>query len=315
MAVALRRIGHEDRLSLVGHLDELRTRLVVSVAAILVAFGLCLWQNHTLLRIINKPLAQQTEKRVQAGRGPLGATFRLQQDGRAVAAQLEQVVTALSRPDSGVHTGARVALARVTPLLEGDVARLSRPAAGEQPVTLGIGEPFSSTVGVSLIFALILALPIVLYQLYGFLLPAFSPAQRRVATPLLLAIPALFAAGVAFGYLIVLPGAVRFLQNFNSDQFNVLVQASQYYHFAAVTLLASGLTFQVPVAILAATRAGVVTPRQLRRNRRWAVVACGALAALLPGDAVTLLLETVPLYLLFEASVLVAWIAERRARA
>ena len=128
----------------------------------------------------------------------------------------------------------------------------------------------------------------------------------------MLAIPFLFIAGVAFGYLVVLPAAVRFFQNFNSGQFNVLVQASQYYHFAAVTLLAMGLVFQVPVAILAATRAGVVTTDQLRHNRRYAIAACGAVAALLPGDAVTLLLETVPLYLLFEFSVLIARIVDHR---
>ena len=78
---------------------------------------------------------------------------------------------------------------------------------------------------------------------------------------LMLAIPLLFVTGVTFGYFVVLPAAVRFFQNFNSGEFNVLVQASQYYHFAAVILLAMGLVFQVPVAILAATRAGVVTPR------------------------------------------------------
>jgi sec-independent protein translocase protein TatC len=92
------------------------------------------------------------------------------------------------------------------------------------------------------------------------------------------------------------------------------VQASQYYKFAATTLLALGLLFQVPVAILLVTCAGVVTARQLRRNRRYAVAVCGAVAALLPGDPTTMLLETVPLYLLFEISVAVAGFAERRAQ-
>jgi sec-independent protein translocase protein TatC len=124
----------------------------------------------------------------------------------------------------------------------------------------------------------------------------------------------LFVAGVAFGYFVVLPAAVRFFQNFNSGEFNVLVQANQYYHFAAVTLLAMGLVFQVPVGILAATRSGIVTPRQLRHNRRYALLACGAVAAFLPGDALTLLLETVPLYLLFEASVLLAAIIDRQLK-
>src|SRR5271155_4010815 len=128
------------------------------------------------------------------------------------------------------------------------------------------------------------------------------------------AVPFLFVAGVLFGYFVVLPAAVRFFQNFNSGEFNVLVQASQYYHFAAVILLAMGLVFQVPVAILAATRSGVVTPAQLSHNRRYAILACGAVAAFLPGDAITLLLETIPLYLLFESSLLVATITERRSR-
>ena len=110
-----------------------------------------------------------------------------------------------------------------------------------------------------------------LYELYGFLLPALSPEQRRATTPLMLAIPFLFVVGVTFGYLVVLPAAIRFFQNFNSGQFNVLVQASQYYHFAAVTLLAMGLVFQVPVGVLAATRAGVVSTEQLRHNRRYAI--------------------------------------------
>jgi sec-independent protein translocase protein TatC len=105
---------------------------------------------------------------------------------------------------------------------------------------------------------------------------------------------------------------VRFFQNFTSGEFNVLVQANQYYKFAATVLLAMGLVFQVPVAILGATRVGIVTPKQLRKNRRYAVVACAAVAAFLPGDAVTLILETVPLYVLYEVSILLASFVERR---
>jgi sec-independent protein translocase protein TatC len=132
--------------------------------------------------------------------------------------------------------------------------------------------------------------------------------------PLLLAVPFLFVAGVLFGYFVVLPSALHFLMNFNSSEFNILVQAGPYYQFAATVLLAMGLLFQVPVAILGATRAGLVSPRQLRRGRRYAIVACAAVAAFLPGDAITLLLETVPLYVLYEASILLASLAERHER-
>jgi sec-independent protein translocase protein TatC len=314
MAVAAGIIGHEDRLSFVGHLEELRSRLIVSLAALAVAFGFCMWQNHALLNIINKPLAHQTQKQVRAGNGPLGATYTVQQSARTVATQLQLVVHALQRPGSGASAQTRASLQGVSPTLNKAIARLSKAPEGNKPVTLGIGEPFTTTLGVALIFAFILALPVILYELYGFLLPAFNPEQKRIATPLMLAIPFLFVIGVTFGYFVVLPAAVRFFQNFNSGQFNVLVQANQYYHFAAVILLAMGLVFQVPVGILAATRSGVVTPRQLRHNRRYAILACGAVAAFLPGDAITLLLETVPLYLLFELSLLLATLIEHRER-
>jgi sec-independent protein translocase protein TatC len=169
-------------------------------------------------------------------------------------------------------------------------------------------------VTVSLLFALILTLPVLLGQAYGFLIPAFGPRQRQPARLLFAAVPALFLTGVVFGYYVVLPAAVHFFQNFNSDQFTVLVQASQYYKFAATTLLAMGLLFEVPVAILAVTNAGLVTARQLRHSRRYAVAGCALVAALLPGDITTMLLETVPLYLLFEVGVALAALTERRAR-
>jgi sec-independent protein translocase protein TatC len=312
MAVAISRIGHEDRLSAVDHLEELRTRLIVCLVAIGLAFAVCVWQNHVLLRIINRPLTHQTQKQVQVGNGPLGATYTVQQNARIVATQLGLVVTALERPGSGAAAATRASLEGVGPKLQRAIAGLSTPARGDKPVTLGIGEPFVTTMGIALIFAVLLALPVVLYELYGFLLPAFSPDQQRAATPVMLAIPLLFVLGVAFGYFVVLPAAVRFFVNFNSAEFNVLVQANQYYRFAAVTLLAMGLVFQVPVGILAVTRAGIVSVGQLRRNRRYALLACGLVAAFLPGDAVTLVLETAPLYLLFEASLLVAAVAGRR---
>jgi sec-independent protein translocase protein TatC len=314
MAVAAARLGHEDRVSVVEHLDELRTRLIVSIVAVALAFGFCLWQNHALLRLANAPLVHQTRKQVQAGHGPLGATYTVQVQTRTVAEQVRIVVKALGRPGSGVDAATRAALSSVTPTLDGAVRKLDALPEGDRPVTLGIGEPFTTTLGISFLFALILAMPVVLYQLYAFLVPALAPEHRRATRPLLLAVPFLFVAGVLFGYEVVLPAAVRFFQNFNSEQFNVLVQASQYYHFAAVTLLAMGLVFQIPVAIVGATSAGLVTPQVLKRNRRYALLACALVAAFLPGDAVTLVLETAPLYLLFELSVLLAWGLQWRAR-
>ncbi len=312
MPNAIRPVAHDERLSVVGHLDELRSRIIISLIAVVVAFGFCFWQNNRLLHLINTPLAHQTQHQVRAGRGPLGTAYRTQQDARDVAVQLRTVTGALAAEHHSPQVSA--VLGQVEAHLQRDVASLSAPPQGDRPITLGIGEPFTTTLTVTLIFALILSLPIVLWQAYGFLTPALDPEHRRQLRPMLLAVPLLFITGVGFGYFIVLPAAVRFFQNFNSDQFNVLVQASQYYKFAATTVLAMGLLFQVPVGILVITRAGVITPRQLRRNRRYAIGVCAAVAALLPGDAITMLLETVPLYLLFELSLVLASVAERRAR-
>ncbi len=308
--VRWRPIAHDDHMSVVGHLDELRTRLIVSLLAVAVAFGICFWQNHNILRLVNQPLAHQTQQQVRDGHGPLGATYTVQRSARDIAAQLGTVAAAVSAQTK--QPAVRASLSRAQASLKRDVATLSAPPTGDKPVTLGIGEPFTTTVTVTAIFALILSLPILLLQAYGFLMPAFNAEQRRHMLPITVAVPFLFAAGVAFGYVIVLPAALHFFQNFNSGEFNVLVQASQYYKFAATTLLAMGLLFEIPVAILAVTRAGIVTPQQLRRNRRYALAACAIVAAVLPSDAVTMLLETVPLYLLFEASVLLASVSQRR---
>jgi sec-independent protein translocase protein TatC len=306
MVRAIRTIDHEERLSLVDHLDELRSRLIVSGAVLAVVFGICLWQNHLLLEIVNEPLKSQTKKQVAKGQGTVGQAVLAQKGLLKIAGDTEAALRALSEPASGISARTRAQLRPLLQTLQSDAGALPRGSPGDNPVTLGVGEPFTTTIMVTLYFALIISLPVILYQLYGFIVPALLPNERRAAAPLLAAVPLLFIAGVLFGYFVVLPAAVRFFVNFNSAQFNVLVQASQFYSFAATVLLAMGLVFQVPVLILGATRLGLVTPKQLRRNRRYALLACAIVAALLPGDAITLVLETVPLYVLYEASILLA---------
>jgi sec-independent protein translocase protein TatC len=309
LGTALGSVEHEDQLSVVDHLDELRTRLIVSLAVVVVAFGLCFWQNHLLLSLINSPLKHQTQEQARSGQGVLGASYRVQINARNVSRETQKLASVLARHQP---PAVRSQLQGIEKSLATDTRRLSAPPRGNNPVTLGIGEPLTTTAGVSLLFALILSLPIILMQLYGFLMPAMTGEQRRRVRPVLLAAPGLFVAGVVFGYEIVLPAAVHFLQNFNSSQFDVLVQASQYYHFAATTLLAMGLVFEVPLLVVALSQAGVLTPQQLRKGRKFALVACVAVAAFLPGDAITMLLESAPLYILYEVGILIAAILARR---
>jgi len=188
-----------------------------------------------------------------------------------------------------------------------ELASAPLPAGHERLITFGITEPFTTTLTVSAYGAIILALPFVLYQLYAFILPAFSRRQQRMIVPLLMMIPVLFIAGVAFGYFLVLPAAAKFLLNFNDSQFNVQVQAKQYYSFFATTVLACGIVFQVPVGILAVTRLGIVKVEQLTRNRRYAYLVCAIVAAALPGiDPISMLLEMAPLVVLYELSIVLA---------
>jgi sec-independent protein translocase protein TatC len=184
---------------------------------------------------------------------------------------------------------------------------LRTPIGDKQLITLGVAEPFTTTLTISAYAALILALPVLLYQVYAFTIPALAPGQQRAARLLALLVPVLFVAGAAFAFLVVVPAALQFLLHFNTDQFNTQLRAKEYYSFVTMTTLAVGAVFQVPIAILALTRLGIVTPAKLRHVRRYAWVACAAVAAALPGvDPVSMLLETAPLIALYELSIVLA---------
>jgi sec-independent protein translocase protein TatC len=185
------------------------------------------------------------------------------------------------------------------------------------PTTLSVSEPFTNSMIISAYAGLLLALPIVFYQLYAFVIPAFSDKTTKQVWPVLVIVPLLFIAGVVFGYEIVLPRAVHFLLGFNADQYNVQVRASSYYSFACMILAAMGVIFEMPAAVAALSRAGILTARMMRKNRRYAIVVLAAIAALLPGvDPVSMLLEFLPLLVLYEASIWVARLMEvRRGRA
>jgi sec-independent protein translocase protein TatC len=306
VATAIRPVGYDDRLSVVEHLDELRTRLIAAGIVFVLALTGCLVFNHELLKVINHPLKVTTEKRTREGKGILGEIYVSNLAQRQVQASEARILKAITASGSGVSPAVQALVATELAKQRTYVAQLKGPE-GSQPVTLGPGEPFSATFTVAFYFALLISMPLILYQLYAFVIPAFSPTERRVAVPLMAMIPVLFIAGVAFGYFVVLTAAVRFLQNFNSDQFNVLLQARDYYKFAVLSLAATGLVFQLPVAILALTRLGIVTPQWLTRNWRYAVVILTVVAVLLPGtDPVSTMIEAVPLYLLYVFSIIVA---------
>ncbi len=306
MATAIRPVGHEDRLSIVEHLDELRTRLIVCVLTLVVAFAVCFAFNKPLLDLVGEPLAETTKERTLEGKGPLGQIYEAQRTATSNARLNVRLLQATIADPDATSAAKRFAREQL-PTARRTLAEAPKTPPPNLPVTLGVGEPFITTATVALYFALLFSMPLILWQLYGFLLPAFNPAERRVAMPLMAMIPVLFTVGVLFGFYVVLPAAVNFLQNFNSDQYNVLVQAKDYYKFAALIMVAMGLVFQMPVGILALARLGVVTVPMLRRTRRYAILVLAVIAAALPGvDPVTMLIEFVLLVLLYEGSIQLA---------
>ena len=306
---ALRPVGYDERLSLVEHLDELRTRLIICVAAFLVCFGVAFWQNDRLLEIMNRPLEKTA---FQSGsEDPFERSANFQQAQKANLLQQVALYRALAI-DDGLSARSREMLRQAERSAAATAAKTPSLSA-KRPVTLGVGEPFTVTFKVVAWAALLVSLPFLLYQAYAFVLPAFSPQERSIAFPLMLMVPFLFIAGVVFAYYMVLPNAINFLQNFNDDNFDILLQARDYYKFSIMVLAAMGVLFQVPIGILAITRVGIVTPKQLRQNRRYAILVIAVVAMVLPGqDPVTMLLLMAPLLVLFEGSILLAALVDRR---
>lgn len=237
-----RRLHHGEEATLVEHLDELRSRLIVALLVLVPAFLLAFAFNAQIMKWLS---------------GPLDDDKKL--------------------------------------------------------VTLSVTEPFTTSVKVSLIAALALALPVLLWQVWSFLAPAVEPHFQRVVLVFVAIATGLFVCGVLFMYYIVLPRALDFLTTYNDELFDIQIRASYYYSFVAWTLLAGGLAFLMPIFILGLVRLRIVTADRLRSNRKIAFVALLVFAIILPTvDPVSLAFEIVPLVLLYEASIWLAVFMERR---
>jgi sec-independent protein translocase protein TatC len=238
-----RRLGHGEEASLVEHLDELRTRLVVSLAAVGLAAGVAFIFHSRIVHWLVQPL----------------------------------------------------------------------PPSKQQLMTFSPIEPFSTSMKISIYAGLLVALPIVLWQLWSFLAPAVEEDMQKVVARFVAFSAALVIAGIAFAYWIVLPPALHFLTNYDDQLYDIQIRAKDYLGFVTVTFLAVAIVFQLPIFILALVRLRVLTAERLRRNRRTGYVVCVAIAVLLPSvDPVSLVLESVPLLILFEGSIWLSVLFERR---
>src|SRR5689334_19146866 len=247
MKFRVKRVEHDEEVTVVEHLDELRNRLLISLMCLGVAFSLAFWRHTDLIRLLIRQVPKSNS----------GEQIRL--------------------------------------------------------VILGVGEQFKIAVTVSFWAAVIVALPVLFYQLYAYVIPAFNPHRSARTWPLLVLVPSLFVVGAIFSYLVVIPAAGSFLLGFDSELYSVQPRALDWYEFCVTMMLAMGLIFELPAAVLLLTKVGIVSSRLLRHYRRHAIVALAVLAAALPGvDPVSMIMEFLPLLVLYEFSIALARMTERR---
>ena len=192
---------------------------------------------------------------------------------------------------------------------------LNRPLPDrlQKPVTFSPAEPFLTSVKVALLAGLLLALPVILWQLWAFLAPAMEERSQRIISGFVVFATLMVVCGIAFGYYVALPSAIQFLTSFDQAHYQIEVRARDYYSFATLVLFAMAVVFELPLFVLALVRLRIVTARKLRRGWRVGIVAITALAVALPGvDPVTTLLELAPLLALYFLSVWAATLFERR---
>jgi sec-independent protein translocase protein TatC len=238
-----RRLAHGQEVELVGHLEELRSRLFVAGGAVLAT---------TILAFV-------------------------------------------------VHR-------RVIELL---MAQL--PPHHRRLLTLGVAEPFTTSLKVSFALGFALALPIVLWQLWSFVAPALTPKTQRGIAGFTVFAAALLVGGVVFGYRVALPAALHFLTNYDNSVYNVQIRAADFISFSVLVLAACGAVFELPIVVLGLVRVGALTSRKLRKNRRIGYMIVAAIGVALPGvDPITTIVETIPLAILFEASIWLSVFFERR---
>ncbi len=195
---------------------------------------------------------------------------------------------------------------------------LERPIApyleGKQLIVTHPADPFRLTLSVSIWLGVVLALPVILYQLWAFLSPALYSHEKRVVIPVFMFGTILFLSGIALSYFVILPITLRFLFSIQAASLDMMISAREYFGFAIAMSLAMGAVFELPIVIIGLTAVGVVTPRFLQKFRRYAVVLCLVASALItPGaDPLSLLALALPLYGLYEVSVIASAVVHRR---
>ncbi len=185
---------------------------------------------------------------------------------------------------------------------------------GSHMVYTGLPEAFFTYIKVSLYAGIFVASPVVLYQVWKFISPGLFPKEKKFVAPFVITSTMLFIGGVCFGYFLVLPSAYKFFLEFTTDFLKPMLSMREYLTLTLKLLLAFGIIFEIPVFLFFMTKIGLVTPRKLARMRRYAIVACFIVAAIITPtpDAFTQLMMAIPMIILYEVGIIVSRLASRR---
>lgn len=194
---------------------------------------------------------------------------------------------------------------------------LAKLPVGGQLIATGVASPFFAPVKLALFVAVMVTVPWLLYQAWAFVAPGLYQRERKLALPLLASSVALFYAGCAFAFFLVLPSVFGFLMAVKPDGVAMMTDIQAYLDFVLVIFLAFGISFELPVALVILTLLGWVTPKQLRESRGYAIVGVFVLAAVItPPDVVSQLMLAIPMCLLYEVGIIAAgWITPREVPA
>jgi sec-independent protein translocase protein TatC len=188
------------------------------------------------------------------------------------------------------------------------------PSWIDKPITLSVSEPFMTSLWVSLYAGVLLAMPVILWQVWAFFVPAMEDRHSRTLAWYTLLATVLLVGGIFFGYFVALPAAVSFLTNYDHQFFNVQLRAKDYYAFTTMVMVAMAIVFELPIFVLAAVRMGIISTDTLRNNRKMGYFIVAIIGVLLPGvDPITTTIETIPLIILYELTIWLCVLTDRRA--
>lgn len=327
-------------MSFMDHLDELRKRLVNSVAIVLLAFIICWFASGEIYNFLSIPVrkalseAQRREVSVKDGLTgdekivPItdlkeGDTLRYVFDkatkiGITVLSPgttVQTVVAKNGEGNLGFYTNEALVIgAAVIPKgikLPGDftVKELKEPSADENLIVTTLGGSFSLYVTVSLYAAIALSVPFLLWQIWGFISPALYKHERSYVTPFILLSSISFVAGAAFAYYVLFPPAAKYLLGLGED-FRLLLSANDYFDFITLIMLAMGIIFQMPAVTYVLSRIGIVSAAFLIKIWKIALVVILFVAAIVSptGDIPNLMLFAMPMIILYIISIFIAWL-------